>query len=212
MLRFIFRGSNIIINIFHDVLIQPEPNLIPDILKENHSNPTSGHSGFHKTYYRIQQKYKWHNMKQNIKNYIKTCEPCQRNKLVRKKNKEPMQITTASEKPFERISLDIVSPLPLTTAGNKFILTLQDDLTKFSQAYAIPNHEAVTIANIFVHKFICNFGIPESILIDQGTDFLSKLFQEMSKLFKIKNLKSTAYHPQNKWSTRTHTFYYKRLS
>lgn len=135
-------------------------------------------------------------MKLDIKNFIKTCESCQKNKLVRKKHKLPMELTTTSSTPFERIALDIVGPLPLSEDGNKFILTLQDDLTKFSQAYAIPNHEALTIANIFVTQFICKFGIPKSILTDQGADFTSSLLKNVSKLFKIKQINCTAYHPQ----------------
>ena len=88
-----------------------------------------------------------------------------------------MEITSSSSKPFEKIFLDIVGPLPLTISGNKYILTLQDDLTKFSQAYPIPNHEALTIANIFASQFICTFGIPEKILTDQGADFNSNLLK-----------------------------------
>lgn len=76
-------------------------------------------------------------MKSDIKNYIKSCESCQKNKLVRKKTKLRMQLTTASPTPFEKIYDDIVGALPLTKDGNRFILTLQDDLTKFSQALAM---------------------------------------------------------------------------
>lgn len=76
------------------------------------------------------------------------------NKLVRNKNRMPMEITTTSNTPFERISLDIVGKLPLTENENEYILTLQDDLTKISQAYAIPNHTAETIVKTFVQKFI----------------------------------------------------------
>lgn len=197
IIRFVFKDSNISVKIHHNNLIEPKPEEIQTILKENHSNPISGHTGFHKTYNKIKQHYKWKNMKQNIKSFIKNCESCQKNKLVRTKNKKPMEITTTSSKPFERISLDIVGPLPLSESGNKFILTLQDDLTKFSQAYPIPNHEAVTIAKNLVENFICKFGIPDSILTDQGKDFTSKLLQEISKLFKIKQINCSAYHPQS---------------
>lgn len=196
MLRYIFRNSKIAINIFHDVLCEPKPDEIQEILIENHSNPASGHSGYHRTLNRIKQFYKWKNMKKDVKLFCKNCELCQKNKLVRKKHRSPMEITSTSSKPFERIALDIVGPLTLSESGNKYILTLQDDLTKFSQAYAIPNHESFTVAETVVHKFICNFGLPESILTDQGKYFMSKLFSDISKLFKIKKINSTAYHPE----------------
>jgi len=53
MLRFVFRNSGIEVNIFHDVLTTPDDSQIPTILEENHSSPTVGHSGYHKTYNRI---------------------------------------------------------------------------------------------------------------------------------------------------------------
>lgn len=196
MLRYIFRDSNININIYHDVLIQPDKSQINGILIENHNNPSSGHSGFHRTYGRIKQTYRWFNMKNDIKNFIKHCIDCQKNKLVRKKDKHPTEITTTSSHPFERLALNIVGPLPLTEFGNKYILTQQDDLTKYTQAYAIRNHESLTIAKSFIHKFICQFSLPKSILTDQGSDFMSKLFSDVAKLFEIKKLNCTAYHPE----------------
>lgn len=107
-----------------------------------------------------------------------------------------MEITTSS-RPFETIFLDIVGPLPLTENGNKNILTLQNDLTKFSRAYAIPNHKAETITKCLVENFICIFGAPEKILTDQGKDFTSLLLKNIAKLFRIKQINCSAYHPQS---------------
>lgn len=197
IIRYIFRNTKINVIIFHNDQVCPDENQIMEILKENHSSLVGGHSGFHKTYKRIKTKYKWPNMKSDIKKYIKSCESCQKNKLVRKKTKLPMELTTTSSTPFEKISVDIVGPLPLTENGNRFILTLQDDLTKFSQAYPIPNHESKTIANIIVTEFICKFGIPKSILSDQGPDFTSALMKDIAKLFRIKQINCSAYHPQS---------------
>lgn len=69
-------------------------------------------------------------MKNDVKLFCKNCEHCQKNKLVRKKQRSPMEITSTSSKPFERIVLDIIVPLTLSESGNKCILTLEVDLTK----------------------------------------------------------------------------------
>lgn len=76
---------------------------------------------------------------------------------------------------------------------------MQDDLTKYSYAVPVPNHEAKTIANELL-KFITIFGIPECILSDQGTDFTSNTIKELNKLFKIKHILSSPYHPQTNGS------------
>lgn len=87
-IRYIFQFTNIEINIYHDNIKKPSESEIKEILMEYHSNPTSGHSGFHRTYNRIKETFKWHNMKNDIKSFIKNCESCQKYKLVRKKHKK----------------------------------------------------------------------------------------------------------------------------
>jgi len=119
-----------------------------------------------------------------------------KNKTMRKKLKAPMEITTTSNKPFQKLNLDVIGPLPITENGNRFAVTMQDDLTKLSQAYPVPNHESKTIAKCLLH-FISHYGIPTTILSDQGSDFLSELMKEFAKLFHIKKLKTTAFHPQS---------------
>lgn len=169
---------------------------ISKIIKENHSTSISGHPGFSKTYKRIKESFKWQSMKKDIRNFIKTCQKCQENKVNRHPIKAPMQITSTSKQPFEKLFLDIVGPLPLTEFGNRFILTLQDDLSKFSYAYAIPNHEAQTIADKFC-EFMLIFGMPKSIVTDNGTDFTSNLLKEVNNLFKIKHITTSLYRPQS---------------
>lgn len=108
-----------------------------------------------------------------------------------------MKITSTSTRPFEKIFLDIVGPLLVSHKNNRFILTFQDDLTKYSEAIPISNAEASTVAKEFATKIICKFGVPESILTDQGTNFMSKLFSKTCKNLKFNKLNTTAYHPQS---------------
>ncbi|KMQ82224.1 enzymatic polyprotein endonuclease reverse, partial [Lasius niger] len=82
----------------------------------------------------------------------------------------PLIITDTPNKPFEKCALDIVGPLTITTKGNKYLLTFQDSLTKFSKAIPIPNQEANTISKEFVTKIVLEHGIPEKILTDQESN------------------------------------------
>lgn len=50
------------------------------------------------------------------------------------------------------------------------------------------------MANAFVKGIICKFGVPESIVTDQGSNFMSELFTNTRKLLKINKLNCTAYH------------------
>ncbi|KAL4153632.1 hypothetical protein QTP88_001465 [Uroleucon formosanum] len=154
------------------------------------------HAGIGKTIKKIKRQFNWPGLKVDVKNYIKNCESCQKNKVTNKKIKQPMVITSTSSKPFEKIFLDIVGPLVTTASGNNYILTMQDDLTKYSLGVPLPNYTVNTVAEAFVVNFVCSHGIPGTILTDQGTDSLSKTFAEVCKLLKINKIKTSPCHPQ----------------
>ena len=82
-----------------------------------------------------------------------------------------------------------------SVSGKKYILTWQDDLSKFLVAIPIPQQEAETVARKFVLNIVLKFGAPAQILTDQGSNFLSDLFKSMCKLLRIKKIQTTAFHP-----------------
>lgn len=193
MLLYLFNNTGIKIHIYKNLIIYPSLSEVRQILKENHDIPIAGHLGSLRMLKRIQEKYYWKGMRSGVENYVKKCTACQTNKALRRVNRAPMQLTSTSTQPFERISLDIVGPLP--EAGNakhRFILILQDELTKFSTAYPIPNATAEESAESLIH-FISLFGIPKTILTDQGTNFTSDLFKRTCSFLKIKQFWSTPY-------------------
>ena len=111
-----------------------------------------------------------------------------------------MIITDTPGTAFEKISMDIVGKLPKTSSQNQYILNIQDNFTKYSLAILLPNHQAGTIADAFVKKFFCVYDSPKAVLTDQGVDFLSNLIRKMAKRFRIRQFKTTAYHPQSNGS------------
>jgi hypothetical protein len=90
-----------------------------------------------------------------------------------------------------------VGPTDVTNKGNKYILTFQDDLTKFMVAIPIPAQDAETGAREFVQNVVLKYGIPEVVLTDQGANFLSELFANVCKLLQIKKVQTTAFHPES---------------
>jgi len=184
MLRFIFRNTQMEILVCSKMEYTEDEKLI--IFRQFHDSVLGGHAGVGKTIRKIKRQFNWPGLKADIKKYIKNCDSCQKNKVTNKKIKQPMVITTTSSRPFEKLFLDIVGPLVTKASGNNYILTMQDDLTKYSLGVALPNHTANTVAEAFVLHFVCIHGIPETILTDQGTDFLSKTFTEARKLLNKK--------------------------
>ncbi|KAL4136407.1 hypothetical protein QTP88_007955 [Uroleucon formosanum] len=195
ILRYVFKKSKIKLIIYVDTTYSEQEK--QNIIKEFHLTPLGGHQGISKTVKRIKLHHSWKGLKNDVIEYVKKCTSCQMNKSSNHSIQQPMVVTTTASKPFEKIFLDIVGPIDTSLEGNAYILTIQDDLTKFSVAIPLPNHTANTIAKAFVEKFVCLHGIPDSILTDQGPDFLSKIFQACCKLLQIETFKTTAYHPQS---------------
>ena len=87
--------------------------------------------------------------------------------------------------PFTQWGLDILSPFPRVTSNRTFFLVAVDYFTKWTKAEAL--------ANIIVTRF----GVPDSLVSDNGLQFDSKAFHEFCSNLGIKNKYSTPAYPQS---------------
>lgn len=166
------------------------------ILDLAHSHPVSGHFMIRKTVSRIRQKYYWSGYRKDIERWCKQCDRCQSRKGPKPKRKGKLRKYNTGE-PLQRIAIDIMGPLPTTERGNKYIVVIADYFSKWTEAVAIPNQEAITIAKVLVEQWFCRFGIPGEIHSDQGRQFEGSVFQCVCKLMGIQKTRTTPYHPQS---------------
>ena len=54
----------------------------------------------------------------------------------------------------------------------------------------------MTVADVIVTQFICQFGVPQQILTDLGREFEGKLMTELCQLLRINKISTTPYRPQ----------------
>lgn len=69
-------------------------------------------------------------------------------------------------------------------------MVLGDYFTKWSEAFAVPDQEAATVAQAVVEEFICRFGTPRQLHTDRGSNFESQLFQDVCRLLNIDKTKN----------------------
>lgn len=72
---------------------------------------------------------------------------------------------------FDKVEMDKVDPLPITKTGHEYILTMQDQLSKFSIAVPLIDMLASTIADALIKRLIYILGLLRLILTDQGKNF-----------------------------------------
>ena len=166
---------------------------IDSVLWMMHNHPTGGHFGIENTYGKIKERFYWKGMKRDIEQYIKYCDACQRRgKKEGKGYLNPIKV----ERPFKRIGIDFVGPLPRTRKGNRYIIVAMDYLTKWPEAKAVKEASAEKTTEFIYQEIICRHGCPKVILTDQGTHFKNKLVEKLCGKFEIKHKLSSPYHPQ----------------
>jgi len=154
-----------------------------DLLKSELINKAHlvGHEGVAKTLSRIQEAYYWPGMRNDVEKSIKTCLKCQcyRPSPV---PKGTSTIPTKVERPFARVGLDIIGPMPTTQNGNKFIIVLVDYFTKWIEASPLKNIEAKDVIN-FLKEVFSRHGVPEIIITDNGRQFIADVTKTMIDLY-----------------------------
>lgn len=175
-----------------------------ELLRAYHDMPLGGHFGSSKTYAKLRQKYTWRGMKADVGRYIQQCAKCQLNKGSRP-TRMPLQFTQISKEPFDKVYVDVVGPLPISGNGNKYILSMVDDLTRFVEFAAMPDQQSETVARVLFEHILCRYNIPKQIVTDNGTNFVGQVFNKLCKLLGVKKLRTTAYHPQANMVERQHS-------
>ena len=97
--------------------------------------------------------------------------------------------------PFSRVAYDLVGSLnPTMSEGHRYILTLMDVTTSFSEAVTLKNIDTISVSEALLQIF-ARVGIPREIHSDLGTQFTSQLMSELHRLLGIQPLFNTPYHP-----------------
>ena len=120
------------------------------VLVEAHNN--LGHRCNSHTYCLIKCQYYWKGMNKDIRIYIANCVLCQWEKA--KVQQYPLQMTEIPNRPFDKIAIDLVTECETSTSGNKHILTIIDHLTRWPEAFPIPNKSADTIVTTFINEYL----------------------------------------------------------
>ena len=161
------------------------------IFKKLHS---ISHPGVKASRKLIQSKYFWPSLRKDVNHWTLNCVQCQRSKIWRH-TKTPVNNIHTSNNRFEHIHMDIVGPLPISN-NHRYLLTIVDRFTRWREVYPMKDILTSTICKTFVENYLPRFGIPLHIRVDQGTQFTSRLFSELTTYLEAHKIHTTTYHPQ----------------
>ena len=160
-----------------------------------HLHNELGHLGLHKTMEAVKQRYYWPGYEGDIRKWIAECASCQQRNAPQPTAQAPLGTISASY-PFDKISWDIMGPLPLTTQGNKYVLVVTDLFSKWTEAFPLKTTDSETLAKVLTNEVIFRYGIPSSLHSDQGANLTSNLISSLCQKLGITQTRTSAYHPQ----------------
>lgn len=168
-----------------------------DIISQNHCAITSGHFGIFKTYKRISLKYFWPGMHQDVNKFVTSCDICHSYKYPNHATLGTMGRPKDCCRPFQMISIDLVGPLPVTRKQNTFLLVVTCCFSKYCLMFPIRRATAEIICKILEENVFLIHGIPSTVLMDNGRQFISNTMKNLFATYSIPNVYYTPlYTPQ----------------
>ena len=170
------------------------------VTRRCHDAKVAGHFGRDKTMEQMTRTYYWPDIDEWVRNYVRTCDACQRNKTARHKKYGPLKPLEIPYRPCENISMDFITELP-SVSGYDQIWVIVDRFSKMAHFVPLKSRTAPTLAKAFVREIWRSHGLPLGVVSDTDTVLTSKLWTQVMRLLDISQDVSTAYHPQTDGQT-----------
>ena len=167
------------------------------IIELCHHHPASGHFAIDRTLSHFKQHFYWRNALKDVTSWVKWCVKCNAfNTPPGRYVRAPLNPINSSER-FETIRYDIAGPfMPVTPRGNCHTLILVDHFTKWTEAIALLDIQALTIARSIYDQWCCRYGLMKFLHSDGASDVDVYVVHELCKLLGTGKTKSSHLHPQ----------------
>lgn len=153
------------------------------LLEEIHGS----HNGMSKMKALARQYFWWPNLDSDIEKYVKSCDACMINSKT--PNKSTLLKFNEGKHVFDRIHIDFLGPF----RGKTFLIII-DSYSKWPEVYEMQKLDsAATIEKL--RDCFARFGLPNTIVSDNGRQFVSFEFENFCKLNRIVHVMSPPYHP-----------------
>ncbi|GJF00591.1 polyprotein [Phanerochaete sordida] len=191
---------------FRDADFQPRlcvpKSLRNEVLRTFHESPfESAHAGFERTLEKMRTVFYWHRMRRDVQTYCLTCDVCQKAKSSNFKQYGLLQPNPVPRRPFECISMDLVTGLTLAEGVNA-IWVVVDRLSKI--VIFVPTTSGLSteeFAWLFVKHVACKYGIPDAIITDKDPRWTHDFWRAVARHLKTDMWLSASHHPQHDGQT-----------
>ena len=167
----------------------------------HHDTPVAGHSGIGNTYELLHRHYYWPNMQNFVRKYVRHCHVCKQSKDFCFKKQGVLQPLPVPQQRWQDINIDLVTGI-LEVQGCNAILNVVDRLSKERHYIGTTKKlNAESLADLFLKHVWKHHGLPQSIVSDRGSQFISDFWNFLCKMLGIKAQLLTAWYPETDGQT-----------
>ena len=161
-----------------------------------HKSLFAGHQGVIKTYLTISDKFFIPNLIHYLRSYIKGCHLCQLSCNEKPPSRHLQTRINPSYVPMSRLSMDL-KVMPKSHKGHRYILCIIDEVTNYLVTVPIFQARSEEIGEALIENVITKYCIPEYIIMDQDSAFMSSLMTYLFHKFDIKIKTVAPYNHQS---------------
>lgn len=143
----------------------------------------------------VRQGYFWPTLAADCKAFAKKCENCQKFANVPRQS-PTLPSSILSPIPFATWGIDIMGPFPKARGELQYVMVGIDYMTKWAEAKALRTITQDDAIRFVQDHIVTRFGIPVTLISDNGTQFVGRKFCKYLSDLGIKHKKASVCHPQ----------------
>lgn len=164
------------------------------ILRAEHEN--AFHIGYEKLLDKVKRRYFWPRMATTIRKFVERCETCKECKPTNVSQHPEMGRQRISTKPFQILAIDFIQSLPRSKSGNTHLLVLMDLFSKWTMLFPVKKISTNLIIKILEEHWFRRYSVPEILISDNASSFLSKDFKKFLDHYKVVHWTNARHHSQ----------------
>ena len=183
------------------IYVPMDEELRAEVVRLHHDVPVAGHGGRWKMVELVMRNYWWPGVTRDVEKYVEGCDLCQR---IKNRAEEPagkLKLSEVPQKTWTHLTVDFITKLQVV-AEKDAVLVVCDQLSKITHFVAtMEGTSAEGLARLFWDNVWKLHGLPESVVLDRGPQFVAELTKELNRMLGIKTKLLTAFHPQTDGQT-----------
>lgn len=142
-------------------------------------------------------------MTKDVKDFVSKCEIYKISKPTNQIMRPPMGQQMLTERPFQRVYMDLLGPYPRSKMGNNMMFVAIDHFSKYIFFKPLRKATSANIISFIEDNIFHQFGVPQYMHSDNGKQFVSAQMTDFLNAYGVIHIRTALYSPQANCSERT---------